>query len=96
MRKIKYIDSTEKELIESYNDVDKRNVKKLNSKDQSVFKKAAKNYLRSQTKMNIRIDQNELNIIKQKAALDGLKYQTFVKSIIHKYITGQLIEKKYR
>jgi predicted DNA binding CopG/RHH family protein len=46
--------------------------------------------------MNIRIDQDELDIIKQKAAIDGLKYQTFVKSILHKYVIGQLVEKKSR
>ena len=31
--------------------------------------------------------------IKEQAALAGLKYQTFIKSVLHKYITGQLVEK---
>ena len=45
-------------------------------------------------KMNIRIDPYELEKIKEIADNEGLKYQTFVKSIIHKYITGQLVEKR--
>jgi len=40
--------------------------------------------------MNIRIDPFELEKIKEKARTEGLKYQTFVKSVLHKYITGQL------
>jgi predicted DNA binding CopG/RHH family protein len=43
--------------------------------------------------MNIRISSSELNKIKQRAEIEGLKYQTFVKSVLHKYITGQLTDK---
>ena len=44
--------------------------------------------------MNIRIDSFELEKIKERAAREGLRYQTFVKSVLHKYITGQLIENR--
>ena len=44
--------------------------------------------------MNIRIDPVELGKIKEQAAKEGLKYQSFIKSILHKYITGQLVEKE--
>ncbi len=96
MKNNKYLDAEEKALMKSYSVVDKNKVARPGKKEQSVFKKAAKDYIRSQTKMNIRIDQGELDVIKQKAAVDGLKYQTFVKSILHKYVTGQLVEKKFR
>ena len=43
--------------------------------------------------MNIRIDPEELEKIKEYAAREGLRYQTFIKSVLHKYITGRLIEK---
>ena len=49
--------------------------------------------MKTNTKMNIRIDPFELEKIKEQAALAGLKYQTFIKSVLHKYITGQLVEK---
>ena len=45
-----------------------------------------------ETKMNIRISSHELDKIKAIAEKEGLKYQTFIKSILHKYITGQLVE----
>ncbi len=47
-----------------------------------------------ETKMNIRISEDELEKIKQRAEHEGLKYQTFIKSVLHKYITGQLVEDK--
>lgn len=93
MKKIKYIDAEEKELIESYASVKNNSIKKPSYKEQVVIKKAAKRFINSQTKMNIRIDRYELDIIKEQAASNGLKYQTFIKSIIHKYVTGQLVEK---
>jgi len=45
-------------------------------------------------KMKIRIENSELENTKKYAQSEGLKYSTFVKSIIHKYISGQLIERK--
>lgn len=94
--KTKYIDIGEKELMDSLNDVDltqittdKQNSQQLQKAAQSFVKKA-------ETKMNIRISTIELEKIKAKAEQEGLKYQTLIKSILHKYITGQLVEEKHR
>jgi len=88
-----YLDDEEKELIETFNN--SNTIKRIPSKEeQEDLKKSAKRFLSKETKMNIRIDPVELNLIKEKAKDEGLKYQTYVKSIIHKYITGQLIESK--
>ena len=46
--------------------------------------------------MNIRIDANELEKIKQQAEREGLRYQTLVKSVLRKYVTGQLVERDKR
>ena len=45
--------------------------------------------------MNIRIDPYELDAIKKCAKAEGLKYQTFIKSIVHKYISGELVNSKH-
>ena len=42
--------------------------------------------------MNIRIDPFELEAIKKCAKDEGLKYQTFVKNIVHKYINGKFTD----
>ena len=91
--KTNYLDEEEKDLIESYEKVAIKTLKKPSNKEQKVFKKAAKEFIKKETKMNIRIDPFELNKIKERAKKEGLKYSTLVKSVMHKYITGQLVEK---
>lgn len=54
----------------------------------------ANDFLKKETKMSIRVDPLELIMIKEKANTQGLKYQTLVKSIIHKYLIGELVEKR--
>ncbi|MEW6089213.1 MAG: hypothetical protein AB1498_13025 [bacterium] len=89
-----YIDNEEKELIEGYGEIDLKKVKTPGRKRQDELKSAAKSYIMKETKMNIRIDAAELGKIKRKAKQEGLKYSTLVKSVLHKYVTGQLMEKK--
>ena len=45
-------------------------------------------------RMNIRISPKDLNGLKVKALEEGMPYQTPVSSIIHKYLSGRLIEKE--
>lgn len=88
-----YIDDEEREMIDSFESVDVAKLKPPTKAEQKKFKSAAKDFMKNNTKMNIRIDQFELEKIKEQAELAGLKYQTFIKSVLHKYITGQLVEK---
>ncbi|MEA2019585.1 MAG: antitoxin [Campylobacterota bacterium] len=90
----KYIDDEEKILMESLDDIDLDSIK--NDTDNiKLLQSSAKVFVKQkETKMNIRISSSELDKIKQRAELEGLKYQTFVKSILHKYITGQLTDKR--
>ncbi len=90
----KYLDSEEEDLEAAINQIDTKKLKKPGLKEQEHFRAAAKKFINKETKMNIRIDPGELNKIKEKAKKEGLKYSTFVKSVLHKYITGQLVEKQ--
>lgn len=89
----KYIDSEEKKLVESITKVDVAGLKRPPKKLQGQLRKAARAYVEKESKMNIRIAPGELAQIKAKAEREGLRYQTLVKSVLHKYVTGQLIEK---
>jgi len=94
--KTNYIDNQEKELISSLDDIDFSQIKN-DEENSKLLKKSAKAFVKKEeTKMNIRISSSELEKIKAVALQEGLKYQTFIKSILHKYITGQLIEEKHR
>ena len=89
----KYIDAEERDLIKDLKKINARTLKKPTSREQSRIRRAAKEFVQNESKMNIRIAQSELAQIKDRARKEGLKYQTFVKSILHKYVTGQLVER---
>ena len=44
--------------------------------------------------INIRISAFDIEKIKQRSAEEGIPYQTLISSIIHKYITGSLVDEK--
>ncbi|MDR1997588.1 MAG: antitoxin [Candidatus Margulisbacteria bacterium] len=44
--------------------------------------------------INIRISEYDLTKVKQKSSAEGLPYQTLISSIIHKYITGRLVDEQ--
>jgi len=42
--------------------------------------------------INIRISEYDIEKVKQRSAEEGIPYQTLISSIIHKYITGKLVD----
>lgn len=55
---------------------------------ESIFAKAKKNKA-----ISLRISEYDLEKLKEKAASDGIPYQTLINTVLHKYITNQLLEK---
>ena len=45
--------------------------------------------------IHLRLNNQDINKLKKLAAQEGLPYQTLISSILHKYVTKQLIEQKY-
>ena len=84
--------TSEKELIQSIDKNEWETVQNLEEMKKKL-KIAAKNTLLKDQRMNIRIAQKDLEGLKTKALEEGMPYQTLVSSILHKYITGKLIEK---
>jgi predicted DNA binding CopG/RHH family protein len=44
--------------------------------------------------INIRISENDLYWLRKRSADEGLPYQTLISTIIHKYLTDQLVDEK--
>jgi predicted DNA binding CopG/RHH family protein len=81
------LDAEEKELSDSFD----RNEWKptVDAKQEiSLAKKAAANSLRKDARINICLSNSDLIRIKQKAAYEGIPYQTLIASILHKYAAG--------
>jgi predicted DNA binding CopG/RHH family protein len=89
----KFVDQEEKGLMEDIDRMDVRSLRSPTKGEQGQLRRAAKKHIERETKMNIRIDPHELDKIKTQAHKEGLRYQTLIKSVLHKYVTGQLVEK---
>lgn len=50
----------------------------------------AANTSKKDKRINIRISNRDLTAIQSRASEEGIPYQTFVSSIIHKYVSGSL------
>ncbi len=49
---------------------------------------------RKSKNINIRINDYDLDLIRKRAEEEGIPYQTLIASILHKYISNQLIEER--
>jgi predicted DNA binding CopG/RHH family protein len=50
------------------------------------------NILRKDRRLNIRISERDLTELQRKAVKEGLPYQSYISSIIHKFINGTLVD----
>jgi len=74
-------------LLNSFENGEWQTVKNIQQEKEKALE-AASNYLQKDTRINIRISSSDLKRIKQKAAYEGLPYQTLIASILHKYSAG--------
>lgn len=79
----------EKELMESIERGEWKKASK-SEKDLKRFQEAARETLRKDARINIRLTKRDFFNLKTKALKEGMPYQTLVASVIHKYLTGQM------
>ncbi|MCK5851822.1 antitoxin [bacterium] len=91
MKKIK-LSQEEKDILTSYENDEWVSVPNINE-EKIKLQKIAHNTLKKDMRINIRISSKDLNDIKAKAIEEGLPYQSFITSILHKYISGKIVEK---
>jgi predicted DNA binding CopG/RHH family protein len=94
MKKIKTkaydpIDKEEKELMESIEQDEWRPVKNIKQEKEKAIM-ATRNTLKKDKRINLRLSQKDYHQIQIKAIEEGIPYQTFISSILHKYLNGSL------
>ena len=82
----------EKDLLDS---VEKGEWKRIPNfrREASRLQEAARNTLRKDKRVNIRITERDPVRIQKAAMYEGHPYQTLISSVLHKYISGRLVEK---
>ncbi len=89
------LDPEEKELMES---VDRGEWKSVEDAQGEIEKHRdyAKRTLKKDQRVNIRVSSKDLDAIRVLAAEDGIPYQTLMSSILHRYVSGRLIDDRGR
>ncbi len=86
MKKKTFFDKDEEKLIADYERGAFRPVK-----NQDIVRKeamdAARRYMRKDARINIRLSTADLEMLKRRAAEEGLPYQSLIASILHKYVS---------
>jgi predicted DNA binding CopG/RHH family protein len=77
------LDDYEKEILEAF---ENGNLKP--SFPQTDYREIARNTLKKNRKINIRISDNDLSSLQRRAARDGIPCQTLIGSVLHKFASG--------
>ena len=85
------LNKDEQEIVESYENDEW--VSESSAKDIEKYKRVATNTLKKNKRVNIRMSELDLELIQERALIEGLPYQTLMSSVLHKYVTGRLTEK---
>jgi predicted DNA binding CopG/RHH family protein/uncharacterized DUF497 family protein len=84
-------DPYEREVIAAF---DRGSLKSVATKAELArFKAAARATALKDKRVNIRLSSGDLNDIQVKVLEEGIPYQTFIASVLHKYVTGRLADR---
>lgn len=89
---MKKLDAYEEDILADYD----KGTLKSTSPDKtklSKFKAAATATFIKDKRINIRLSSPDLMDIQARAMEEGIPYQTFIASVLHKYASGRLVEK---
>lgn len=86
------LNKEEKEILNAYEKGNFSSVLSL-KREGEKYREYAKSTLQKNKRINIRISERDLIHIQRKAVEEGLPYQTFISSILHKFIVGNLAER---
>ncbi len=83
------IDQEEKDLMESIENDEWKSVNNISLEKEKVIA-AARNTLKKDKRINLRLTQKDYHQIQIKAIEEGVPYQTLISSLVHKYLNGSL------
>ena len=89
---MKKLDAYEQDLLTAYEKGELRSSLPAKA-DLTRFKAAASATFIKDRRVNIRLSSPDLMDIQARALEEGIPYQTLIASVLHKYLSGRLIEK---
>lgn len=78
------LDEEEKQLLEEIERGEWKPVKDF-ARQKKILEKSAKEFLKKNKNINLRVSERDLLKLKAKAIEEGIPYQTLAASVLHKY-----------
>ena len=85
------MDHEEKEILTAYEQGD-LTLSTPSKKEIDQIRSTARNTLRKDRRVTIRLYDHDLKGIQKKALQKGIPYQTLISAMIHQYVEGDLVE----
>ena len=95
MKQMKKLDRYEREILNAYEKGALVSVRPT-KQQLAVFREAARATFIKNRRVNIRLSAADLMDIQARAYEEGVPYQTLIASVLHKYVSGRLQEKRSR
>ncbi len=87
------LDDDEREILGDFERGELRSVPGV-KKEMEAARLAARNTFNKTRRVNLRMTERDFNLAHMRAREEGLPYQTLLSSVIHKYLSGRLVEKR--
>ena len=87
------LDREERRLLASVSRGEWKPVARL-ARERKRYQEYAKATFKKDRRVNIRISAKDLEAIQSRALEEGIPYQTLIASLLHKYVSGRLAERK--
>ena len=90
---MKELDKYEKRVLTAY---EAGRLKPVVTSEASLrrYREYARATLAKNRRVNIRVSSQDVSDIQARAAEEGMPYQTLMASVLHKFATGKLVERK--
>lgn len=92
-RMMQHLDPEEREILEAQNAGTYTFPPPARAEEVKRFQQIARNTLAKSERIGLRLTKADLEAIKVRAAKQGIGYQTLIASLVHRYVTGQLVSR---
>ena len=87
------LNSEEREILEKFERGELRPASNVEH-ERSQARQAARNTFNKTRRVNLRVTERDFSLAHARAREEGIPYQTLLSSVIHKYLSGRLVEKR--
>ena len=87
------LDSEEREILEKFERGALRSARGAES-EMETARQAARSTFHKTRRVNLRVTERDFSLAHARAREEGIPYQTLLSSVIHKYLSGRLVEKR--